>query len=632
MSRPLILWLVGMVSVFAGQRLYAGHDTPSAVLSLGGLALVLVAIGLAAKERKSAADDGAVAASSFTLRSSTIGLGAVGIYALTTDRGVAALGLGEDAANTLAVVAGATWPILWACSAIVLLAVDHARRASPRLIPLARVNQAHDTAMLVGLALALVFPVNYLAKEHNHRFDLTYFRTATAGDATQSLVENLTSPVTVHLFFAPASDVAEELMAYFGPLEGPKLTVKLLDQAADPNLAKEMKVRDNGYVAVTGLAPAGEDSEEDSEKDDDGDAGKSVTKSFKVGTDLDAAKRKLKTLDEDFHKVLVEVAKGSRIAYLTTGHGEFSTKGGDSADVKLANLKKLLKALSFKVKTLGLKEGLGDAVPDDADLVMVIAPEAPFLPSEAETLTRYLDQGGSLFVALEPKTGSSDLVDFEKADPLDDVLAGMGIKAGEGVLASEASFYMETRRPRLQDRTNVFTTRFSSHASTTTLSTYARRGAKLILPTSGHLEEIEGFSGKVTITARSLPDNWADLDGDLLLGDNESKKVRPIAAASSGGSEADGGEWRGIVIADATALSDRWLPNPGNQLYVYDAVSWLLGEEGSGGTIESEEDVKIQHTRDDQVAWFYGTIAGVPFLVFIAGALRIRRRKTGGAA
>jgi hypothetical protein len=191
---------------------------------------------------------------------------------------------------------------------------------------------------------------------------------------------------------------------------------------------------------------------------------------------------------------------------------------------------------------------------------------------------------------------------------------------------------METRRPRLQDRTNVFTTRFSSHASTTTLSTYARRGAKLILPTTGHLEEIEGFSGKVTITARSLPDNWADLDGDLLLGDNESKEVRPVAAASTGGSEADGGEWRGIVIADATALSDRWIPNPGNQLYVYDAVSWLLGEEGSGGTIESEEDVKIQHTRDDQVAWFYGTIAGVPFLVFIAGALRIRRRKTGGAA
>jgi len=86
------------------------------------------------------------------------------------------------------------------------------------------------------------------------------------------------------------------------------------------------------------------------------------------------------------------------------------------------------------------------------------------------------------------------------------------------------------------------------------------------------------------------------------------------------------------VIADATALSDRWIPNPGNQLYVYDAVSWLLGEEGSGGTLESEEDVKIQHTRDDQVAWFYGTIAGVPFLVFIAGALRIRRRKSGGAA
>ena len=156
--------------------------------------------------------------------------------------------------------------------------------------------------------------------------------------------------------------------------------------------------------------------------------------------------------------------------------------------------------------------------------------------------------------------------------------------------------------------------------------------ARLILPSSGHIEEIEGFAGKVTITVRSLPDNWADIDGNLELGDGESKKVHPLAAASTGG-EGDTA-WRGIVLADATSLSDRWIPNPGNQLYVYDAVNWLIGEEASSGTLESEEDVKIQHTRDDQVAWFYGTIFGVPLLVFGGGAMRLRRRRNrqGGAA
>ncbi|MEE2750855.1 MAG: Gldg family protein [Myxococcota bacterium] len=620
MTRNTIAWLSGMAFLFAGQRLYAGHDTLSSGLSFAGLGIVVAAIVLRALATRSETDENLKSAHLLALRFAILGLGAVGVYALGADKTTELLGLSEDLAGKWSVIASALWPILWTCSTLVLVAIDHAILASPRLVPPRRVKQASTAALLVGLGLALVFPINFIASEHNKRWDLTYFRTASPGDATLSLVENLNTPVKVTIFQEPSSEVAEELLAYFTVLEGPKLQLDVLDQASDPELSKELKIRDNGYVAVSGASLV------------EGEEEKTVTKSFKVGTDLDAAKRKLQTLDEDFHKILIEVAKGNRVAYLTTGHNEFSTKGGDNASEKLANLKQLLKAVGFKVKELGLKEGLGDEVPEDADIVMVVAPRAPFLASEADTLTRYLDRGGSLFVALEPDFGSSDLVEFDREDPFDDVLSALGVKAGEGVLASEASFYMESRRPRLQDRVNIFTTRFSSHASNTTLSKFARRGARLILPSAGHIEEIEGFSGKVTITARSLPDNWADIDGNLELSDGESKKVHPVAAASTGG-EGDTA-WRGIVIADATSLSDQWIPNPGNQLYVYDAVNWLIGEESTSGTLESEEDVKIQHTRDDQVAWFYGTIFGVPLLVFGGGALRLRRRRNrqGGAA
>ncbi len=219
------------------------------------------------------------------------------------------------------------------------------------------------------------------------------------------------------------------------------------------------------------------------------------------------------------------------------------------------------------------------------------------------------------------------------------------------MLASETNFLRATYEK--SDRMNVATNRFSSHPSTQVLARNSQALA-LVTPGAGWLDELkdkpEGV--KVTVTVRSMPDNFADLDGDLELDrGTESKRIRPIAAAVTGpapkaaapqegegegaeGEKADdeAPEWRAVVLSDATALSDLVLIQVrGNQQFVWDAANWLLGEEEVAGTVESEEDVKIQHTRDDQVAWFYGTIFGVPLVVFLLGLLRVRQRRGGDA-
>jgi hypothetical protein len=391
------------------------------------------------------------------------------------------------------------------------------------------------------------------------------------------------------------------------------MTVEVLDQASDPALARELKIRDNGYVSIT--AQVAEEGEVP------------VTKSFKIGTDMDSAKSKLRTLDEDFHKALVEVAKGTRIAYLTTGHGELSTKSGDTDEEKLSGLKQILGIMGFDIKELGIDEGLGETVPEDADVVLILGPVTPFLAAEVDTLQRYLDRGGSLFVALEGQS-SSDLLQFQREDPLDDLLGTLGLAREEGILASVVAYAAEGPAPTTADRENIVTNRFSSHPSTTTLSRHSRRGARLILPGTTALTEIDDFSGKVTVTVRSLPHNWADLDGDLTFSAEagEEKKARPIAAASEGDSDSS---WRSMVVGDVTAFSDRWLGIPGNQVFLHDGLNWLIGDEAESGTLQNEEDVKIEHTRNDQVVWFYGSILGVPLLVLSGGVARVRRRRKG---
>ena len=89
---------------------------------------------------------------------------------------------------------------------------------------------------------------------------------------------------------------------------------------------------------------------------------------------------------------------------------------------------------------------------------------------------------------------------------------------------------------------------------------------------------------------------------------------------------------RAMVFADAQLVSDRVLGTLAlNQALVVDALKWLGTEEAFVGETTSEKDVAIEHTKSQDVAWFYSTILGAPLLVLsggLAGVYR-RRRKSG---
>ncbi|HJN76025.1 MAG TPA: Gldg family protein [Myxococcota bacterium] len=610
MSPSFILTLVGLAGLYAGQRLFSGDDSMEmAFTGLGGLLLVLgLFFRFKAMAGASAAD--IRGANQKALIFNGVVVAAVAVYALSTDSASELIALDDQAASRWSVAWSAVWPIVLLAGLFPLLLIDLAIVSSPLAVQPLRVKQAIDNGLVGALGLCLVFPLNYLATEHNERWDLAYFKTTEVGGSSQALVTNLTEPVTARIFLPTSSDVRSELVPYFEELEAANpamFRVEVLDHAAEPVLAKELKIRDNGYVALT-LNDGTDDA---------------VTKSWKIGDELDRAKRNLKKLDQEFQKRLLDLAKGERKAYFTVGHGEFNWKSGDLPDDKLVNLKKLLQTLNFDVKELGLKDGLGDEIPDDATVVFVVGPEEPFLPAENEALKAYIDGGGALVVAVEPGR-----------DPMVEVLGHVGVKAAEGTLASEAQFLR--RSGDKSDRMNIVTNRYSSHESTTTLSKYSRQ-LHLVTPGAGYLEESGGGRGKVTVTVRSDSTTWADLDGGLEYdAETEKKDVRALAMAASGpaGTDDEGNptEYRVLVTSDATMFSDLILANKANLQFVYDAANWVMGEEELSGTVENEEDIKIEHTQEDQAIWFYSTVMGLPLIILMLGAVRVRRRRSAGGA
>ena len=623
MSLGTVIYLAAMAAIYVAQRLLPGHDGLQGGLT--GVALVGLATAALLRFRRLRAvrDDGLRLGHRLALMFLLVGCGSLVMYAATTDGVVRGLTLAQEAEDRWLGVWRSLWPVVWLLGTVPLLVVDYALVSSPMMTPTRRIRDMVAHGLVAAMGIALVFPVNYMANERKERWDLAYFKTPTPGTATQAIASGLQTVITVRIFMPPSSEVAEELRNYFGAIESSNLRVEVIDQAAQPRLAKALSVRDNGMVAFTQGEVTLDEPEPDAAEDGEAKA-RPVTRTLRISTELEQAKRTLKKLDAEVQRILIEIGHGERVAYVTTGHGELTWKGQSGAfDRQMKGLHEGLKQLGFKVKELGLQENLATKVPDDADLVLVLGPQHPFQQGEVDSLKRFLEGGGALLLSLEPQLERERAPSLGR-DPLEGLIEELGVRMGEGVLAAERGIVPITND--IRDRFNIVTNAFTQHASSQTL---AQHSAQLVVIASGagHLEEVDGHDNDLTFTVRSLATVWADLqlNAEFDADAGESKAARNLVAAMTGGGNAT--PWRAIITSDATMFSDLVVGNRGNQVLIHDTLNWLVGAEAFSGTTESEEDVRIEHTKEGQTTWFYLTVLAVPLGVMVLGALRVQLRR-----
>ena len=624
MSLGVIIYLVSLTVLYVAERLLDGYESLNMALVVASVAGIAASAVLRVQAMNRTEDDGLRWGHRRML--DLLGLAALGLAIY----GALRVGLvpSDDPAARTAGVLGALWPVAIMIATVAIIVVDHAMESSPVVLPRQQVARALWSGLSAAFAVALIFPVNYLGEHHNKRWDLSYFRTSDPGSATKAIVDQLPERVDVRIFQPVASDVLPELQNYFAKIDSPNLTVEVLDQAAVPRTARELRVRDNGYIAFTvGVVQDHELSAEESRAA----TKKARTKTVRIGTDLDDARPILRKLDQEVQKALLSFARGEINSYVTVGHGELTWNANERNPMKsIKGTKEILEYLNLDPKKLGLTEGLGEGVPEDADLVLVLGPDRGMIDAEVDALRDYVKRGGALLLALEPRelrAGANPVVGNE--DSLKPLLDDLGISLGEGVLAANSMIVPTANN--LTDRLNVATDGFSSHPSTVVLS--KQRGQlKLFTPGAGHLVEKPKSANKRTVTVRSHGGAWADRNMNLELEQDqaESKTARPIAIAVEGPGEEG---FRAIVVSDASLFADFPIMNPGNQQFVIDGLNWLTGQEALSGQVENEEDVRIQHTREGQAGWFYSSVVAIPMAFFAFGAIRLRiRRKRGGEA
>jgi len=593
-----ILWLTGLALLYLGRRVFISESaaTWSTLLGLGLLAIALLKEGRAVGRIEDPLTRGAHRTIAL---GGVIGLLGVLFCALTTEHGL------------WPALLGATWPILLLISTLIVVMVDLAHTSSSVVVQPARIRHARDTAVLIGLAIALVFPVNYIAIQKNKSWDLSYFKTASPSSATSGLVKSLPQPVTVRIFQEPGQRVTEELKAYFKPLIGPTLSLEVLDQAAVPGLAEQLNVSGNELVSIS-LDPTEDEDPETAP----------LTTTFPVPAKWQRAKSVLKQLDATFHSKLAETSSGKRIVYVTQEHGELQLKLGGRNDQSMNNQKKALEDKGFSLKTLSRTSLAKDGVPADASAVAILGSKTEFWDPEIAALGDYLSIGGSLLITLEPY--------FEEPAFLGPILDLIGVEQEAGIVTHDGVGHFYPRSGNLNrvirpDLANVLVKPSSSHPMASSWRAYGKKYGKIPVFKSSAFIQNTDFEGKFNITLRSDAKSWLDIDKDF-KNTTEQRSARNLAAAITA-QEKDGG-WKAVVLGSTDVLTDKWsriLP----QFPLSDSVAWLVGAEEQSGLLNNEEDVRIVHKTEDDLIWFYGTVIVVPAGIFLLGLLRLRRRKRG---
>lgn len=604
MKLPAYLYLGGMLLLLLSERIFSGGETATrSALSLVGVLSVLGSLGVLGASLSRGTPE-RQAASRTQLIYGAVGVSALLVYLCSTDLVIDTLSLTEDGETQLVTALSTLWPILWLAGSMPFVAIDRYLSGHPKLVPAGQTKEIGFSWLSAALAIAMLFPINYIGMDTNQRWDLGYFKTAEAGSATIGIIDTLEVPVTAYLFFPSSSEVTEEIRAYFDQLPATEnFTVEFVDHALEPALAEELKVRDNGYVVLV----CGEGDDQQVER-------------IKVNTDFDAARRTLKKLDTEVFEGLMKVASGPRVAYIVVGHGEMFWKSDLNRDRRLNDLKKVLKQLNYQVKELGITQGLATEVPEDARLVLLLSPEEDLVPEEIEALNAYRRRGGRMLITLDPS-----------GPDMSGLLGPLGVQHNsETILATDnpQHYYPSSRGPL--DRLNVATNKFSTHESVTTLSRDSRT-IYIVSPGAVEmtLDEDAAEEGvRSTITVRTMDSTWSDTNRNLNFDADEKRQDWPLAIASSGATEDGEGEFRVIVTADGTWLSDLTLLQfKGNAQLLLDSLAWVNHEELSAGTINDEKDIKIQHTKEGQGWIFYSTAFLLPLGFLIGGLTRVRMRK-----
>jgi ABC-type uncharacterized transport system involved in gliding motility auxiliary subunit len=433
------------------------------------------------------------------------------------------------------------------------------------------------------LVICILGVINYLGNKNYTEFDLSREQRNSLTDQTKKILSLVKTPLTLTIFakreeWKPMIDVLKLYEA-----QNKWIKISAIDTDVRPDLVKEKNITQNGTVL---MSFNGRESR------------------FQIGDELAITNAILKIVKEE--KIIL---------YLVTGHEELSCE--QTSQEGISDLCRKLKEQNYEIRTLDLAKT--ERIPRDASGLLILGPISGFFNAEAKQVEDYLNQGGSLFLALAPAFKS------EVYENLTRLAKPFGLKLGKDVVIDRLSTVQGA------EATIPIITKYEENHPIT--SSFNQR---TVFPLSSSVSTLEGNDAAVILASTSpFPGSWAETD---LKGITTGKahyqegfdQKGPIGLMGVGERVGAGAskDSRFILLGSSSFLINAYQNQSGNTTLFLNSISWLVKDEGiiSFNRPGLEEYPVILSARHIQMI-FVIAILIVPIVFFGAGIFIYRRRR-----
>ncbi|HSD72461.1 MAG TPA: GldG family protein [Thermoanaerobaculia bacterium] len=483
-----------------------------------------------------------------------------------------------------------------------------------------RAVRAGTSAAAIALGVALLLGVNWLGSRHWLRGDWTKTRLYSLSPTTRKLVGSLTKPVKITVFMDRDSSrlwtPVSEILARYRALS-PKIEVEYVDPKRNPARAEAL-VREFGIRQSTVVFRSG-DRKKYVEEDKLADYDFANAQMGRAAPEIKAFKG-----EEAFTSAILAVTEArTPHVYFSAGHGEGGLDSGERGR-GFADAKQLLERDNLVVAKW---DSLGkDAVPTDADAIIVAGPRTAFLEPEAGALEKYLAGGGRVLVMLDPvlPAAGSPAPDYG----LGKLLAANGVKLGNDIVLDPANALP------LVGAETVFANHYGSHPIVRAL---ADEGLPVILTLARSVtkSDTSGAAGSPTVLVETSSDGWgetslANLEEQVKKDPQDTAGPVGLAVAVGPAEEAKASGTRGrlVAVGNSRFAANGSLGNAGNANFFLNSVHWLTGSEKQIGIApKTPEQASLSLTQAQVRRIGIFSIVGLPALAVVLGVWVWYRRR-----
>lgn len=270
-------------------------------------------------------------------------------------------------------------PFMWVILApaivglIAWLYLEH--KAIIEFLAMKSTKQGLNMGALVFLVLCFLGILNYLGAKYYKTYDFSGQQINTISEQSQQLLNSLDGKLIVKFFYKNGADRVDENKKAFRDL------VKRYEDMSNKIQFEFVEMNENAQVSKDFGATKG---------------------SGEAFIEFKGNRNRIENYTEqDLTNALIKVTRTTKkTVYFVEGHKERNLDN-EKDESGVSSFKQMLEKNSYVTKTLSLATVL--EVPPDADALVILGPTQSFQPAEQKALDTYLENGGSVLLAIDER-------------------------------------------------------------------------------------------------------------------------------------------------------------------------------------------------------------------------------------